>query len=564
MGRVSKRKKGIEQNLSAPTTVYNVGIYARFSSEQDEKKNESIENQLEIGKKFVEDFNQKSTTQSMYIVEYYTDLGKTGSNFERNGFLKLLQDIRLGEINCVIVKDLSRFGRNYLEAGNYIEKIFPFLGVRFIAIADDFDTGKADYTKKQIAVEIKNLVNDMYAKDFSKKAKLQLQQRREAGSYVGGPAPYGYIAEWNGQNRILVPDKNTTSIVQFIYDKFIETESYAEVTKLLNQEKINPPKIYKETKEVFWLNMQGYKGWDKSSVQKILSNEIYIGNLVQGKTSIYGRNEVNRVKNKREDWVIRENTHQALIKHNIFNRVLEIQEKKKQKADTYIRKSQDCPLDEKIFDNILFCGVCGKKLTRDSTIVCDKNGKKTRRYAYFCLNSVQNKIDVCVEKNRITQGELSDILLSLFRMEFAIFLNKPNKYLNFGEQIILESEKNAQKKLKEIETKIKKINEEEREKYIAYRMGIVTQSEYIDYKVKQEEYLKELREKIEIQKKEVQKLEKSSQNYRKIIKELLKLKSAKELTKDMIEAFVSKIYIYPQKRVEVIFSFSAEEFKIRL
>ncbi len=193
MGRVSKRKaSGQQAEARRDERRYKAGIYARLSSDHGCKacgqasKNESVEVQVEIAKKFVEEFNGQKNGEVIDVVECYTDLGKTGSNFEREGFLRLLQDIRLGEINCVIVKDLSRFGRNYLEAGNYIEKIFPFLGVRFIAVADGFDTGKEGNENKQmstaIAVEIKNLVNDMYAKDFSKKAKLHLKQRREEGS----------------------------------------------------------------------------------------------------------------------------------------------------------------------------------------------------------------------------------------------------------------------------------------------------------------------------------------------------------------------------------------------
>ena len=204
MGRVSKRGNSLRKTADIQTELnmekkrYKAGIYARLSSDQDEKKNESVEVQIEIARKFVEEFNRNKAGEVIDVIECYTDLGKTGSNFERAGFLRLLQDIRLGEINCVIVKDLSRFGRNYLEAGNYIEKIFPFLGVRFIAVADGFDTGKEGNENKQMAAEIKNLVNDMYAKDFSKKAKLHLKQRREEGSYVGGPPPYGYMAEWEG------------------------------------------------------------------------------------------------------------------------------------------------------------------------------------------------------------------------------------------------------------------------------------------------------------------------------------------------------------------------------
>ena len=180
MGRVSKRKaSGQQAEAGRDERRYKAGIYARLSADQDVKKNESVEVQIEIAKKFVEEFNGQKKGEVIDVVECYTDLGKTGSNFEREGFLRLLQDIRIGEINCVIVKDLSRFGRNYLEAGNYIEKIFPFLGVRFIAVADGFDTGKEGNENKQMASEIKNLVNDMYAKDFSKKAKLHLKQRRK-------------------------------------------------------------------------------------------------------------------------------------------------------------------------------------------------------------------------------------------------------------------------------------------------------------------------------------------------------------------------------------------------
>ena len=139
MGRVSKRKSASRQaDAGCKSKRYKAGIYARLSSDQDLQKNESIEIQVEMARKFAEEFNRQKTGEVISIVECYTDLGKTGSNFEREGFLRLLQDIRLGEINCVIVKDLSRFGRNYLEAGNYIEKIFPFLGVRFIAVTDGF------------------------------------------------------------------------------------------------------------------------------------------------------------------------------------------------------------------------------------------------------------------------------------------------------------------------------------------------------------------------------------------------------------------------------------------
>lgn len=509
MGRVSKRK-AVEKQFVVNSSVrrYRAGIYARLSSDQDIKKNESVEVQIEIARKFVEEFNQKNTGEVIDVVECYTDLGKTGSNFEREGFQRLLQEIRLGEINCVIVKDLSRFGRNYLEAGNYIEKIFPFLGVRFIAVADGFDTGKEGNENKQMASEIKNLVNDMYAKDFSKKAKIHLKQRREEGSYVGGPPPYGYISSWNDKRRVLIPDDNTAVIVKFIYERFVETESYAVVADLLNRRKINPPAIYKKTKEVYHSSDEKeYKGWDKSAVERILKSDTYSGTLVQGKTSITAKNERNRIHKSEEEWVVTKDAHESLISMELYRKAKEIQEKIAQKTASHKNHTKGYPIEENIFDSVLYCGVCGRKMTRTSYVKEYADGGKARLDGYFCLNGGQTKVTVCPESNRISKAELVDILRPLIRMEFAVFLDKPKKYVEFGNERISESVKRAEAKLHETEVKIRRFREEESSVYMDYRAGKILQKDYVAYKMQQEDKLIELRKVEEGQKKDIKTLE---------------------------------------------------------
>lgn len=560
MGRVSKRK-AVEQQPVVRSNVrrFKAGIYARLSSDQDIKKNESVEVQKEIVRKFVEEFNQKNTGEVIDVVECYTDLGKTGSNFDREGFQRLLQDIRLGEINCVIVKDLSRFGRNYLEAGNYIEKIFPFLGVRFIAVADGFDTGKEGNENKQMASEIKNLVNDMYAKDFSKKAKIHLKQRREEGSYVGGPPPYGYVADWDGRRRVLMPDENTAVIVQFIYEKFVETESYAAVADLLNKRKINPPAIYKKTKEVYFSSYdKEYKGWDKGAVERILKSDTYSGTLVQGKTSITANDEKNRIHKLEEEWVVTKDAHEPLIDMKLYQKVLEIQIKIKRRTASHNHPTKGCPIEENIFDSVLYCGVCGKKMTRHSHVKEYADGVKARLDGYFCLNGGQTKVTICPESNHISKTELVDILLPLIRKEFAVFLDKPKKYVEFGKERISEAVKKAEADLRETEGKIRRLREEEGNVYVDYRTGNISQKDYVDYKIKQEDKLIDLGKIEETQKNEVKALEKLLGRYLSAIRALLKLKSGKELTKEMVEAFISKIYVYPGKRIEVLFNFTAD------
>lgn len=560
MGRVSKRKASGQQTKAGHEGFrYKAGIYARLSSDQDARKNESVDVQIEIAKKFVEEFNGQKTGEVIDVVECYTDLGKTGSNFEREGFLRLLQDIRLGEINCVIVKDLSRFGRNYLEAGNYIEKIFPFLGVRFISVADGFDTGKEGNENRQMASEIKNLVNDMYAKDFSKKAKLHLKQRREEGSYVGGPPTYGYRAGWSEKRRVLLPDENTKSIVKFIYEKFVETESYTAVADELNRRRINPPSLYKKTKEVYHPgDAASYKGWDKSAVERILKSETYAGTLVQGKTSITARNEKNRIHKPEDTWVVTEGAHEPLVEENLYRSAVQVREKIKAETMAHQHPSKGCPIEENIFDDVLYCGVCGRKMTRSSYVKQYADGERARLDGYFCLNGGRTKVTVCPESNRISKNELLDLLLPLIRMEFDVFLGKPKRYMEYGKDRIAEAVKKTERRISETEGRIRRLCEEEGSVYMDYRAGKIPQKDYVSFKMKQADRLDELKKQQQEREKEKKELERLETKYLAAIKALLKLKSGKDLTKDLVEALIEKIYVYPGKRIEVLFAVTAD------
>ena len=470
-----------------------------------------------------------------------------------------MQDIRLGEINCVIVKDLSRFGRNYLEAGNYIEKIFPFLGVRFIAVTDGFDTGKEGNENRHMASEIKNLVNDMYAKDFSKKARLHLKQRREEGSYVGGPPPYGYKAEWSGKLRVLLPDENTKSIVTFIYEKFVETESYTAVADELNRRRINPPHQYKKTKEVYHsADDASYRGWDKGSVERILRSETYAGTLVQGKTSITARDEKNRIHKPEDEWVVTEGAHEPLVGEELFRSAAEARQRIKSRTAAHRNPSKGCPIGDNVFDSVLYCGVCGRKMTRSSYVKQYAYGEKARLDGYFCLNGGQTKVTACPESNRISKNELTDILLPLIRTEFAVFLDKPKRYMEYGNARIAEKAREAEAKIRETEGKIRRFREEEGCAYMDYRAGKMIQKDYVSFKMKQEDRLEELRKRQQEWEKEKKELEKLGIRYLAAVKALLKLKDGKDLTKDMAEAFISKIYVYPGKRIEVLFAVTAD------
>lgn len=562
MGRISKRqsaRKGSDTPASAAknqkSRQYKAGIYARLSADIDEKKNESVEVQIEIARKFIEEWNGEHTDK-IEVADCYIDLGKTGINFNRDAFQRLMQDVRMGDINCVIVKDLSRFGRNYLEAGNYIEKIFPFLGVRFIAVADGFDTGVDGNETKQMVSEIKNLVNDMYAKDFSVKAKASLAQRRKEGSYVGGPAPYGYKAAWEGKVRKLIPDENTAEIVRYIYKKFIETESYKAVSDDLNIRKINPPAVYHKTGEVYCLPDAVYKGWDKGSVERIIKSDTYSGRLVQGKTSITARDESNRIHKLEDDWVVKEEAHEPLITPEIMKEAAGVRRKLREQTKSHAHPTKGCPIGENVFDKVLYCGVCGRKMTRHSYVKHYADDSKNRMDGYFCMNGGATKTDNCPSSNRISKNALTDILFSLFEKEFDANLKKQRMYLDTAREIIRHKKQELEQSLHAVVCTKLRLAEEESGKYMAYRMGNLSQKDYVEYKMCKENRLRDLEKQESSLKEQEVNLERDGETYLKAVRALIKLKNEQVLTKELIETLIDKIYVYPGKRVEVLFTYS--------
>ncbi len=556
MGRVSKRTFAPAVAAKEAKIRYKAGIYARLSSDQDRKKNESVEVQVRIAEKHIEELNREGT-ERIEIADRYIDLGKTGSNFNRDEFQRLMQDIRLGDIDCVVVKDLSRFGRNYLEAGNYIEKIFPFLGVRFIAVADGLDTGNRGSNTKQMATEIKNLVNDMYAKDFSVKAKQHLKQRRQEGSYVGGPPPYGYKAGWDKKIRKLAPDENTAGIVKHIFSLFIETGSYTAVADDLNRKKCNPPSVYKKTGKVFFDPEQGeYKGWDKGAVERIVKSETYTGKLVQGKSSITARDEKNRIHKAEEEWVVKENTHEPVIDTALFAEAAEVRERLHERTGTHAHPTEGCPIGENIFDSVLYCGVCGRKMTRNSYVKTYADGRKARLDGYFCLNGGQTKVEGCPASNRISKAELVDILLPLLRMEFSVYLGKPKQYMEIVKEQLGTAGTVIDTKIRKAEREIVSAKEAERTKYVEYREGIIPQGEYVAYKMRQEGRFNDLNRQKEELEADRKNLDAVSGKYLAAARALLRLKSGRELTKEVVESLIRKIYVYPGKRIEVEFAYT--------
>ena len=560
MGRKSKRLHALagtaEKKPDSTGKRYKAGIYARLSVSREEK-NESIEVQVEIAKRFIEEWNERHSDK-IEVAGCYKDLGKTGTSFERDEFKRLMQDVRLGDINCVIVKDLSRFGRNYLEAGNYIEKIFPFLGVRFIAVADGYDTGEDGSNTHQMATEVKNLINDMYAKDFSGKARLSLAQRRQEGSYVGGPPPYGYRAVREGRIRKLVPDENTAEIVRHIYSKFLETESYKAVADELNQNRINPPSIYRKSGEVYCPPDMPYKGWDKAYMEVFLKNETYTGRLVQGRTTISPEKE--RLQTDEKDWKIKEQAHEPLIEKDVFEQARKLRQQIHERSKN---SAVEQPIDENVFENVLFCGVCGRKMTRHSHVRTYADGSKKRVEEYSCVNATNTKTNLCPSPNYIAKNKLTELLFSLLETEFALCLKRKREYERKGKNILEAEKRELESTLRSIQRKEEAVAGQDSVAYMEYRIGKISQEELAERRLQRETQLQELLGQETEIREAIRRLEKTETVYLAAIRALIRLKSKRVFTKELAESLIDKIYLYPGKRIEVVFAFEDVFRKVR-
>jgi DNA invertase Pin-like site-specific DNA recombinase len=261
--------------MNESNRLFFVGVYARLSVDGHNPKNQSIDTQINIAKEWMQQENDVSTTEHFELFDIYIDLGKSGQTFERKGFLRLLHDIRRKKVTCVIVKDFSRLGRDYIETGDYLEKIFPLLGIRFVSVTDRYDSMRDINDAQQLGIQLKNLVNDLYAKDIAKRVKIGKQLSRERGNYVGGVPPYGYSLCHNGKARHLQIQPEGAAIVKDIFEKVTHGIGISAIITWLYQEEILTPSVAYKVGHYRKQEEDPLYRWQKHCLKSILENTVY-------------------------------------------------------------------------------------------------------------------------------------------------------------------------------------------------------------------------------------------------------------------------------------------------
>lgn len=516
--------------------AYNAAIYVRLSREDKEKEeSNSIGSQKELIRNFLE------KQLDIVIMGEYVDDGYSGVDFVRPSFQRMIQDIKKGFVNCVVVKDLSRFGRNFIETGRYLEQIFPLWGVRFIAICDGIDSGQGFSSKERILIPFKNLINDAYSHDISIKIRSQLEIKRKKGEFIGSFAVYGYKKAAEDRHKLVI-DEYAASVVQDIFKWKLQGISQQRIADRLNERGELSPMEYKRFcglayQSGFQVNLQAK--WSAVTVGRILCNEYYIGTLVQGKRTTPNHKVKKVIQKPKEEWVRVENHHPPVIEREDFFVVRKL----------LLQDTRVAPKKQKVylFSGLLFCGDCGQNMVRNSV---KRNGKN---YIYNMCG--RNRTHLGCSSHRIRDCLLEQaIFLTIRQQIFSMVAMEPIFTLleAFSKQTELEKiEQRLLEKQKEAERYFKLQQALEKAK----RENLLDQIESMELEKIYKEKLKAVKE---AEKKLGKEKENLLQNQRKglsKIQQFQKIQNIMELTHDSLVYLIEKIDIYEGNRIQIQFRY---------
>lgn len=529
----------VNQNLYNGDDVYEAIAYYRLS--KDDGKNhesDSIANQRVLVREYI-----KNHPNIRLVDEAYDD-GYTGTNFDRPGFQKVMDAVNAGTVNCVIVKDLSRLGREYVETGKYLEMVFPSMGIRFIAINDDVDSRKAN-SGDDILIPVKNIMNESYCRELSKKLRRQFKIQRSNGEYLGAFASYGYRKDPEDKHKLVI-DEYAAEIVRAIFVLKLKGYSQQSIADYLNSEAVLPPAEYKKSQGLNYksgLKGSGQATWRAFAIQNILTNPVYIGVLVQGKrgTPNYKIKQM-RVRDE-EQWCIRKDNHEAIIDEYTFESVQKVL-----KRDTRVAPKTEAvnPLS-----GLVFCADCGRSMIKRSV----SRGNKKFHY-YVC--STNKKGDGC-SSHSISMETLENTVMRAIKNQINLVVEMKQLLEEVNHSDILSV------KLRRLDLLIAEKNKEiDKQKdfrmklYEALSDGLIDREEY-DSMRKRTTVTIEAAEAV-VQKLDAERAEIVSQNTRNLswLERFARYQDYAKLSREIAVAFIDRVTVYEDKTVHIDFNYRDE------
>ncbi len=524
---------------------WKTAIYVRLSKDDGDKlESNSITNQKDLINEYLKSYND------IKVVTTKVDDGYSGVNFERPAFLEMMEEIKKGQVNCVVVKDLSRFGRNFEQTGKYLEQIFPFLGVRFISVNDRIDSTKDKNSDDGLIIPFKNLINDAYCRDISIKIKSQLDIKRKKGEFIAPFAVYGYLkgshieGEEKLSKHVLVVDEYASLVVKDIFKWRIQGQSNLRIAERLDELGVLPPSEYKKSKGLNYnttFKETNKSKWSENAIRRILANEIYIGTLIQGKVG-KPNHKINKcLKKDRSEWIIIEDNHKPIVSKEDFYLVNELIKK-----DTRVAEKK-----QKVYllSGVLKCADCGQNMIRKTTTY---NGKKY--FYYVCVN---NKLTKQCSSHSIKFDEVENVVEHSIRTEINKMLQVEKLFKNADTFPIKNNE--IEKLNMHIAT-----NKEELAKYERYKVSlfekflsdVITKDDYLEFKGVYDENIQKILETIKSLNVKLEEVSSNNNEKDTMIKKIKKYQNFKVLTREIVVTLIDEILVFNDKSLEIKYKFN--------
>lgn len=546
MARTSKKNNHFLTNQNAGQVenndnLWKTALYARLSVEDNGKESDSLESQIAYMKSWMLDKPQ------FQFRTVFTDNGFTGTNYDRPGFRRLMDSVKAGEINCIVVKDLSRLGRNYIETGNFLQKVCPMLGLRCIAINDGYDSAQSN-TNSEMSMSVMNIANDIYAKDISNKVSSALQSKMERGEYIGNYAPYGYQKDPENKNH-LIPDPVTAPIVKRIFEMRAEGKGIGKIAATLNEEGIWSPGRYRYESGILTNNNK--KGsallWNRHVLTDLLKNIVYTGSLAQARCRTSLSRGIPFHLTAKEEWVVAEHTHEPIIERELFDRAQQVNERRAAEQKAASGRYSHLPKAVNIYGKKLVCADCGAviKLVRSIS----KKGDKAY-FTFKCPTHIEHRERGCTDKS-ISQAELDEVVRETVFSHLKLFSNHADqlKLLQHKKEILQTEDLTSQRK-NALEKIIKQTEEFYAGLYMDWKEGILTEPEYLSAKRNCEKELEGMKEELEaFRRSELEcAAAKSCGHWDSLLE---RFPDIQKLDKGIVDEFIEEIRLFDGKRVEV-------------
>ena len=537
---MARKSKYGQPSAKLSTALWKPALYIRLSREDgDREESNSIASQRELLTEFVD------TQTDMAAPRLYTDDGCTGTDFDRPDFQRMLNDLRAGIINCVIVKDLSRFGRNYVGVGEYLEHIFPLLNVRFISVSDNVDSFVDPRSINSLIVPFKNILNDEYARDISNKVRASLDLKRRQGKFIGSFASYGYRKDPNDHSRLLI-DETAAAIVRDIFDWFISGTSVLGIAKKLNAMGIPNPSAYKRQQGMNYCHPASDKLdglWPDSSVRRILRNPLYTGTMVQGKnrTKSYKLHISEAVSE--DEWITVEQTHEAIIPGELFDKAQALFERDTRTAPT--RKQVY------LFSGFLRCADCGKAMNRKQ--ISQPYGS----YHYYICSTFKKQHSGACTKHTIRSDRLEQAVLETLRSQIALAVEMDELIAEINRSgTRSRSADHLQAERAQLTAERERIEQMKLSLYPDWKAGDISREEYHRLKEQFEQQQGKLDTRIAALQSRIDEAQNGVDETNSFLSQFVKYRNLQTLTREAVVELIDMIYVHEGGKITIKFKFS--------